>query len=247
MDLIGQSWKAHPGMHVYHYAPYEPSAFKRLMGRYATREEELDTLLRAERFVDLYGVVRQGLLAGIERYSIKNLEVFYAFVRAVALADASRSLLRMEQALELHCAIDRGARGPRGRAGLQPGRLPVRAPPPQLAGGAAGRAGSVRHCGAAAGGAAGRGVGEGRRARAAGRRRFGRGCWTEFRRHARTASDEQQARWLLAYLLDWHRREDKAGWWEYYRLRDLPEEDLFDEPQAVAGLRFVERVRSSRT
>ena len=59
----------------------------------------------------------------------------------------------------------------------------------------------------------------------------------------RRGTREQQARWLLAYLLDWHRREDKAGWWEYYRLRDLPEEDLFDEPQAVAGLELVERVR----
>ncbi len=104
MDLIAQAWTAHAEMHVYHYAPYEPSAFKRLMGRYATREEELDKLLRAGRFVDLYGVVRQGLRAGIERYSIKNLEVFYGFERAVPLADASRSLLVMEQALELNCA-----------------------------------------------------------------------------------------------------------------------------------------------
>ena len=55
-------------------------------------------------------------------------------------------------------------------------------------------------------------------------------------------NDEQHARWLLAYLLDWHRREDKAGWWEYFRLRELPEEDLFEEPQAVAGLQHIERV-----
>ncbi len=55
-------------------------------------------------------------------------------------------------------------------------------------------------------------------------------------------SEEQHARWLLAYLLDCHRREDKAGWWEYFRLRDLPEEDLFDEPQALAGIEYVERV-----
>ena len=47
---------------------------------------------------------------------------------------------------------------------------------------------------------------------------------------------EQHPRWLLAYLLDWHRREDKAAWWEYFRLRELPEEDLLDEPQAIAGL-----------
>src|SRR6266550_5619920 len=85
IDQIMASWETHEGMHVYHYAPYEPGAFKRLMGRYATREQELDKLLRAERFVDLYGVVRQGVRAGIERYSIKNLEVFYVFDRAVAL------------------------------------------------------------------------------------------------------------------------------------------------------------------
>jgi uncharacterized protein len=42
---------------------------------------------------------------------------------------------------------------------------------------------------------------------------------------------DQEARWLLAYLLDWHRREDKANWWEYFRLLALPEEDLFDEPR----------------
>ena len=29
-----------PDLNIYHYAPYEPAALKRLMGRYATREEE---------------------------------------------------------------------------------------------------------------------------------------------------------------------------------------------------------------
>ena len=53
---------------------------------------------------------------------------------------------------------------------------------------------------------------------------------------------EQWSRWRLAYLLDWHRREAKAAWWEYYRLVEMTEEDLFDEPSAVAGLEFVERV-----
>jgi uncharacterized protein len=57
---------------------------------------------------------------------------------------------------------------------------------------------------------------------------------------ARDAS--QHARWLVAFLLDWHRREEKADWWEYFRLRDLPDEDLLDEPRAIAGLEYVERV-----
>jgi AAA domain-containing protein len=52
----------------------------------------------------------------------------------------------------------------------------------------------------------------------------------------------QHPYWLLAYLVDWHRRESKAEWWEYYRLRDLPESDLVEERQAIAGLAFVERV-----
>ena len=34
----------------------------------------------------------------------------------------------------------------------------------------------------------------------------------------------------------------RPTWWEYYRLVEMPEEDLFDEPSAVAGLEFVERV-----
>ena len=53
---------------------------------------------------------------------------------------------------------------------------------------------------------------------------------------------EQWSRWRLAYLLDWHRREDKAVWWEYYRLVETPEEDLFDERAAVAGLAFIETI-----
>jgi predicted RecB family nuclease len=47
VDGILRSWEANAGMHVYHYAPYEPSAFKRLMGRHATREAEVDRMLRA--------------------------------------------------------------------------------------------------------------------------------------------------------------------------------------------------------
>ena len=56
-------------------------------------------------------------------------------------------------------------------------------------------------------------------------------------------SDEDAARWLLANLLDWHRRESKADSWEYFRLKDLTDEDLLDERSALSGLRFVERLR----
>ena len=83
VDIIIESWDANPGMHVYHYAPYEPAAFRRLMGRHATREAEIDRMLRAELFVDLHAVVKHSLRASVEKYSIKDLEPFYGFARAV--------------------------------------------------------------------------------------------------------------------------------------------------------------------
>ena len=53
---------------------------------------------------------------------------------------------------------------------------------------------------------------------------------------------EQQARWILANVIDWHRREDKAVWWEFFRLSDLSAEDLLDERCGLSGLSFVAAV-----
>jgi uncharacterized protein len=53
---------------------------------------------------------------------------------------------------------------------------------------------------------------------------------------------EQQARWILGNVLDWHRREDKAVWWELFRLSDLSAEDLLDERCGLSGLGFVAEV-----
>jgi hypothetical protein len=50
---------------------------------------------------------------------------------------------------------------------------------------------------------------------------------------------EQHARWLLAHTLDWHRREQKALWWEYFRLSELGAEDLLDERAGLSALAFV--------
>ncbi len=77
VDWLTERWQQHPSMHVYHYAPYETTALKRLVGQHATREAELDQLLRHEVFVDLYAVVRQGVRISKGSYSIKKLEEFY--------------------------------------------------------------------------------------------------------------------------------------------------------------------------
>ncbi len=241
MDLITRTIEQHPAMHVYHYAPYEPSAFKRLMGRYATRESDLDAFLRSGRFVDLYGVVRQSLIAGIERYSIKNLEVFYDFDRDVDLRIAGRNRQVMEQALEFgtpdrvpeevrdsvegynrdDCISTlrlrdwleklRSEAVAAGAPIVRP--IPEDAAPTEALDEKAQRVDALRA-----------------------RLLAGIPDATEDR------TEDQKARWLLAYMLDWHRRESKAVWWDYYRLCELPGEDLFDERDAVAGLAFVKRV-----
>jgi hypothetical protein len=88
--------KAHPGLHVYHYASYETAALKRLAAQHATREEELDELLRGEVFCDLFTVVRQALRISYDSYSIKSVREF--FMRAEAeLAGGEDAIVLYEQ------------------------------------------------------------------------------------------------------------------------------------------------------
>ncbi|SOC13219.1 predicted RecB family nuclease [Rhodobacter sp. JA431] len=51
---------AYPEARIYHYAPYEITALRRLTTKYGIGEAFLDRLLRERRFVDLFAVVRGG-------------------------------------------------------------------------------------------------------------------------------------------------------------------------------------------
>ncbi len=117
----------HPDMHIYHYAAYETTAIKHLAGRHGVCADEVDELLHAEVFVDLYRVVRQGLRASVESYSIKKMEPFYGFTRTVPLRDATSSLQAFEAVLALGDNPDaakggtaeeeKGRRGDAGKGG----------------------------------------------------------------------------------------------------------------------------------
>lgn len=245
VDEILSAWTTNPGMHIYHYAPYETSAFKRLMGRHATREAEIDRMLRAELFVDLYAVVRHSLRASVERYSIKDLEPFYGFTRTVSLADARTNLRVIERALELGAAdaiaddVRAAVEGynredcisalrlrdwlERLRSSVEAGGTSL--PRPVAQNGAAPEKLDERA----------------RRVQA-----LVVALTADVPAERSERNDEQQARWLLAQLLDWHRREAKAPWWEFFRLRDLSEDELFAEKAALSGLRFVARVGGTK-
>jgi uncharacterized protein len=238
VDFIMARWRQYPDLHIYHYAPYEPAAMKRLMGRYATREEEIDRLLRAKLFVDLYGVVRHSIRASVESYSIKRLEPFYDFVRQAALTDADVALANLQANLELNDApsIPEHVKSVvrayneddcRSTAHLRDWLEQLRrqlvvdgteVPRPE--------SGEV---------AASENITD----------------WIikirelEGRLTAGLPDDlgerneEQQARWILANILDWHRRELKAAWWEYFRLSDLSADEMRDERAGLSGLELT--------
>lgn len=89
--------KRYPGMHIYHYAHYEETALKRLMSLHGICEAEVDHLLRTERLVDLYKVVRESIMVSEPRYSIKNLETFYMEKREGEVKDAGASIVYYER------------------------------------------------------------------------------------------------------------------------------------------------------
>jgi predicted RecB family nuclease len=238
VNFVMARWAQFPDLHIYHYAPYEPAALKRLMGRYATREEEIDRMLRAGLFVDLYQIVRRGLRASVESYSIKRLEPFYAFERATRLADANVALANLQANLELGDASSisdetkaavrayneddcRSAATLRDWLETQRSMLiadGADVPRPQPGDGAPNEK-----------------ITDWLIKINALIERLTAGVPVD----PAERDEEQQARWILANIVDWHRREEKAVWWEYFRLADLSVEDLLEERAGLSGLVFV--------
>ncbi len=97
VDFIVERRRRYPAMHVYHYAPYEKTALRKLMLRHDTREEEVDELLRSEVLVDLYAVVRQAVVVSQPSYSIKKLEPLYGMVRTADLRKGDDSIVMFER------------------------------------------------------------------------------------------------------------------------------------------------------
>ena len=67
-------------------------------------------LFRLGVFSDRYRVLRQGVRAGVENYSIKRLEPLCGYGRRVDLAEARASLIALEAALEDGTAAGDGER-----------------------------------------------------------------------------------------------------------------------------------------
>lgn len=93
INWVYQRWQNDPTMHIYHYASYEVTACKRLMGRYGVCEKKVDQLLRNNVFIDLYYIVKNGLRIGEPKYSIKNVEHLYRGKRGTDVGSGSDSVI----------------------------------------------------------------------------------------------------------------------------------------------------------
>ncbi|HET9347123.1 MAG TPA: TM0106 family RecB-like putative nuclease, partial [Candidatus Limnocylindrales bacterium] len=237
VDLVQERYARDPTMHVYHYGGYESGALKRLMQRHATREDEVDRLLRGKTLVNLYDhVIRSAIRASVESYSIKRIEKFYLPEREGGITDAGFSVVEYERWMETNdpsildaiaaynrddCLSTAGLRewleerrieaAPLYPDGVVPRPEPGDPDPPaDLAASQAetrAREDALRL-----------GVPADRADR----------------------DDEQQGRWLLAGLLDWHRREAKPQWWDHFRLMEASLDDLIADGSALGGLEFIE-------
>jgi predicted RecB family nuclease len=251
IDFITARRTVNPALHVYHYNHYEPTsldhltelhetreeALGRLMGRFATRENEVDGFFRLGVFVDLYRVVRQGLRAGVESYSIKCLEKLIGFERNIDLEDATENLIAFESALDEGEATDdletreivAGYNEDDCRATLalrdwlEARRIELAAkvgePLPRPLANEEDDAHAdpdvVRLKGSLLAG---------------------------IPDDPEERTEEEKARSLLADLLEWHRREAKPAWWRYFTLRTMSSVDLVHEPDAIGELRGGEIV-----
>ncbi|WP_341956596.1 TM0106 family RecB-like putative nuclease [Microbacterium sp. LWH13-1.2] len=106
LDFVKVRRAAHPGMHIYHYAPYETAHLVAMAARHGVREGEVDRLLREGVFVDLYPLVLRTVRVGSRSYSIKKLEPLYMGddVRTSDVQKGDDSIVQYVAARELAAA-----------------------------------------------------------------------------------------------------------------------------------------------
>jgi predicted RecB family nuclease len=222
VDLVVERQQTFPDMHVYHYATYEPSTLARLMSEHATREEEIDEFLRGEIFVDLFQVMRQGVRAGVESYSLKEVEKLF-FTRRAEVSSGNEAVIEFERWLddrdrarldsiaaynEEDCVATFDLRDwllarrteAEGEHSVSIPFLPAPEGRPET-------------------------------------ERDEAPTETAQLREALLASARDgDGRELCARVLEYHRREARPGYWWYYRRLRMTDEELADDSEAIGGL-----------
>jgi len=212
-------------MHVYHYGAYEKTAITELMGVYATREDQVDDLLRREVLVNLHTVVRQGLRAGVPSYSLKEVEALAGFARRADMRTGTDAVLAYERYMDTRdgALLDGIAaynqEDCRATLALRDWLVAHRPDGTPWAQAVAAEAHDD--------------VGAGER---------------EALRQALVADSEPGTpRWLAGELLEYHRREARPAWWWFFQRRDhMTVEELVDDAESIGRLAPSGRPRADK-
>ena len=217
VDILMARLEAHPDIHVYHYSPAEPSALTRMMAEHATRELEIDELLRRRVMVDLLTVVRQSMRVGVESYSLKQIEALAGFQRSADMGSGADAVLGYERYVETGdlAELDGIARyndeDCRATLALRDWLVSVRPADAE-------RLAPVPHKDLATE------TPEEATAR------------EELRLELVTGAEPGSVRWVAGELLEYHRREARPGWWRWFSMIDMESEELIADAEPIGGL-----------
>ena len=236
IDEVFEIWEQHPGFHIYHYAPYEPSAIGRLASRHALYEDKVDRLLRAGRFVDLYSITKEALQASVESYSLKETEKLAEYERKIDVREATfaRRLFEAEthvgaadqvpqeslQKIEIYNQDDCEATLTlrdwlEGLYSDHQKELELTRPVP----------------------------GDGAPSERVEQRNQQVAQLVERFRKLLPETDEytkeDKINWLLMHMADYYGRENRVQWWEFFRINALELDDLLDERTAISHMSYT--------
>jgi len=230
MDLVTQRLNEYPNAHIYHYGHYEETALKRLMSYHGIREAEVDNLLRMNRLVDLYKVVREGLRISEPRYSLKNVEHFYLEERSGEIKDAAASIVYYERWKEtdddglLNKIRDYNHDDVRSTYGLRqwlltirPKGMPWANEPGDIGGDEPQKIDDLNEIEKAI---------------------------LEYRKLLVDPLPVNREEWdanhemreLAFQLLDFHRREAKPRWWALFARMEMTSDELIEDAEAIGGM-----------
>ena len=221
IDYVHARLARYPDLHVYHFGAYEQSAVKQLMGAYATREAEVDDLLRRKIFVNLYSIFRQALRAGVSSYSLKKLEPLFEFKRVADVRSGMDAIVGYEHwresqddkfLREIAAYNEEDCRATLALLDwlhqLRSRELPwPELPQPRTISEEASEALDARR---------------------------------RLREELLQGAEPGDYRWLAGELLEYHRREARPAWWWYFERLEMTPEELVDDSESIGCLQVAE-------
>lgn len=230
IDYVVDRLRRYPDAYIYHYAPYEATALKKLMSVHGTRGVEVDNLLRMGKLVDLYQVVREALRLSTPNYSIKSVEHFYRGKRTGDVTNAGASIVFYERWKEtqdeaiLQSIADYNQDDVVSTYELREWLLSLRPEStPWLNR---------------------QGQGEMQVTRTIDSQSEYEVRLEKYRQLLLAGlpekevdfSDNDVFRTLTFQLLDFHRREAKPAWWDFFRRQEMTEAELVEDQECIGGM-----------